>query len=96
MWLSARLARNNPKQDRGQKMQRRNLLRCEDEPPNQICHVKGNHYSNWCVEHTGEHLRRLLLWRGTVLHRSGRLVCSNSGGFSRWLYMVLGARKYEK
>ena len=64
MWLSARLARNNPKQDRGWKMQRRNFLRCEDEPPNQICHVKGNHYNNWCVEHTGEHFRRLLLGEG--------------------------------
>jgi len=96
MWLQSMLARKNPGHDRGRKVQKPNCGRCDDEPPQQICHLKGNHYIYWCAEHTVEHLRRLLLWRGTLLHRCGRLMCSDGGVSSGWLYMVLGAREYEK
>ena len=42
------------------------------------------------------HLYRLLLWRGTILHRAGLLMCTNVSGLGRWPYMVLGNGKYER
>jgi hypothetical protein len=47
-------------------------MRYEDEPPDRILSSKGDYHSSWCPGDTMKHVRRLLLWRGTLLHRSGR------------------------
>ena len=69
--------------------------RCEDEPPDQIQNVKSNHDINRGVKHTMGYLYRLLLWRGTVHHRSGRSMFTGGSISSRWLHMVLGTGEYE-
>ena len=67
----------------------------EDEPPNKIQNVKSNDNINRGIKYTMGYIYRLLLWRGTVLHRSGGFMCASSGICGRWLYLVLGTGKYE-
>lgn len=69
--------------------------KCKDEPPDQIQTPKGNDNSHRGIKHTLGDLYRLLLWRGTVLHRAGSLMHTGSGIDSRWLRLVLGTGEHE-
>lgn len=67
----------------------------EDEPPDQIQNVKSNDNSDRGTKYTLGDLYRLLLWRGTILHRTGSFMCTGSSISDRWLHLVLGTGKYE-
>ncbi len=69
---------------------------CEDEPPSKIQHPERYHNLPGSSQHSAEHLYRLLLWRGTVHHRSGSFMCAGSGICDRWLYLVLGTGEHEE
>ena len=72
------------------------VLRVEDEPPDQIQNIKSNHNTDRGIKHTLEHFYRLLLWRGTLHHRSGSSLSAGGGIGNRWLYLVLGTGKHER
>ena len=72
------------------------VWRYEDEPPHKVQNVKSNDNSNRSPKHSLGYLYRLLLWRGAILHRSGRFMCPGSGFSSRWLNLVLGNGEYER
>jgi hypothetical protein len=76
-------------------MTKNSLWRCDDEPPSKIQTPEIANHSNWSLNHTLGHLHRLLLWRGTLHHKSGGLMCIGSDFPVRWLHLVLGDGKYE-
>jgi hypothetical protein len=77
-------------------MMRFSKRRCEDEPPDQIQDVKSNDNRNRGVKYTVGNLHRILLWLGSILYRSGSLMCTGGGISSRWLHLVLGIGEYER
>ncbi len=67
---------------------------CEDEPPSKIQHPERYHNLPGSSQHSAEHLYRLLLWRGTGLHRAGLSAFPDFFSINRWLHMVLGSRAH--
>ena len=58
--------------------------------------VESNDHRHRGIKHSLGYLYRLLLWRGTVLHRRGGAMCSGGGFTDRWLHLVLGTGEHEE